>query len=266
MGDIIGKSVRPTTCEIRIALYNRGMHYSVKVNDRVSFEIRHADRELLVVEKPPGVVTQPGKKHEHDSLLNGLFAEYGNALQNLGESRSWGLLHRLDKETSGLVIVALRIPAYENLRAQFENRQVKKTYLAIVAGRPRRVQSVIQKPIAEIIGRGRKKAVIKRDGKPAITAYRVLEAGERASLIEASPKTGRLHQIRIHMADAGHPVLGDSIYGDESKSFTVPRLCLHAAALSFIHPSTTHRVQVEAPWPADLTKTLKRLGLHAPAK
>ncbi|MCZ6815434.1 MAG: pseudouridine synthase, partial [Planctomycetota bacterium] len=105
MGDIIGKSVRATTCEIRIALYNRGMHYSVKVNDRVSFEIRYADRELLVVEKPPGVVTQPGKKHEHDSLLNGLFAEYGNALQNLGESRSWGLLHRLDKETSGLVIV-----------------------------------------------------------------------------------------------------------------------------------------------------------------
>lgn len=241
------------------------MRYSVRVNDRVTFTIRHADRDVLVIDKPAGVVTQPGKKHEHDSLLNGLFADYGNALQNLGETRSWGLLHRLDKDTSGLVIVALRIPAYEHLREQFEKRLVKKTYWGIVVGRPKRLQAVIQKPIAEIIGRGRKKAVLKREGKPAITAYRVVEAGDRASLIEASPKTGRLHQIRVHMADAGHPLIGDSVYGGKSQSLTVPRLCLHAAALSFIHPSTTHRVKVESPWPTDLNKTLKRLGLHEPS-
>lgn len=265
-GDIIDKSAEPTTCKTPTAMYNRTMRYSVRINEHVSFEIRYADSEVLLVDKPSGVVTQPGKKHEHDSLLNGLFAEYGNALQNLGEARSWGLLHRLDKDTSGLVIVALRIRAYDHLREQFENRQVKKTYWAIVAGRPKRLQSVIQKPIAEVIGRGRKKAVIKRDGKPAITACRVLEAGERATLIEASPKTGRLHQIRVHMADAGHPVLGDSIYGDRSNSIAVPRLCLHAAALSFIHPSGTHRVRIESPWPPDLNKTLKRLGLHQPTK
>jgi 23S rRNA pseudouridine1911/1915/1917 synthase len=231
----------------------------------VAYEVRYGDADLLVVNKPAGVVTQPGKKHESDSLLNGLFCTYGNALQNLGESRGWGLLHRLDKDTSGLVLVALRNRAYEHLRRQFEGRQVKKIYWAIVAGRPSPAQGVIQKPIVEIVGKI-KKAVIKRDGRQAITAYRLLQSVEAVSLIEARPKTGRLHQIRVHMAAMGCPVLGDALYARGADLPRVPRLCLHAAALSFIHPGTSRRIEVDCPWPADLQKTLKRLRLSPPAE
>lgn len=237
---------------------------SVQPSEHVPFEIRLADSEFLVVEKPAGVVTQPGKKHQRDSLLNGLFCEYGNVLQNLGEAREWGLLHRLDKDTSGLVIVALRIRAYEHLLQQFKDRRVKKMYWTIVSGVPRPAQGVIQKPIAEVVGK-LKRAVLKRDGQQAITAYRILQSAENVSLVEASPKTGRLHQIRVHMASLGCPVVGDALYAGKTRQPVVPRLCLHAAALSFIHPSTGHRVRVNSPWPSDLAKTMKRLGLHEPS-
>lgn len=237
--------------------------FSVTPNPAVPHQIVFRDEHLLVVEKPSGVVTQPGKKHEHDSLLNGLFAQFGNRLQNLGESRDWGLLHRLDKDTSGLVIIALSIPAFESLLDQFKRRLVKKLYWAIVFGCPRPAQGVIQKPIRESVGL-RKRAVIDRDGEQAVTAYKVLESGDGVSLIEARPKTGRLHQIRVHMSSMGHPILGDDEYSARLKLPDVRRLCLHAAALSFLHPISTHRQTVDSPWPVDLQKTLKRFGLHEP--
>lgn len=235
----------------------------MKPNEAVPFEIRWESDELLVVEKPAGVVTQPGKKHEDDSLLNGLFVRYGKELRNLGEARSWGLLHRLDKGTSGLVLVALRNRAYDHLRAQFEQRQVRKVYWALVVGRPRPVQGVIQKPITEVVS-SRKKAVIKRGGKQAITAYRVLESAEDVSLVEARPKTGRLHQVRIHLASLGHPLLGETLYAGKIELPAAPRLCLHAAGLSFIEPATGRRLTMDSPLPKDLRKTLKRFGLEIP--
>jgi len=217
----------------------------------------------LVVEKPARVVTQPGKKHEHDSLLNGLFTEFGPALQNMGADRGWGLLHRLDKDTSGLVIVALRHGVYAGLREQFAERRIRKRYWAIVLGTPRPAQGVIQKPIAEVVG-ARKRAVVRRDGKPSITAYKVLEERDGVSLIEARPKTGRLHQIRVHMADLGCPLLGDSVYAGKAPAPDVLRLCLHAAELSFVHPETMQRITVQAEWPKDLRKTLSRFHLSEP--
>jgi 23S rRNA pseudouridine1911/1915/1917 synthase len=239
------------------------MGFSITPNKTVPFGIRHADADVLVVEKPSGVVTQPGKKHEHDSLLNGLFCEYGNRLQNLGAARDWGLLHRLDKDTSGLVLVALSTAAHGTLSEQFKRRQVQKTYWAIVLGCPKVAQGVIQKPIVEVVGKT-KRAIIKHGGKPAITAYRVLQRGEQVSLIEARPKTGRLHQIRVHLAALGHPILGEPTYAGRAQMPTVPRLCLHAAVLSFVHPATTRRVEMQSPWPQDLRKTLRRLGLVPP--
>ncbi len=238
--------------------------YSVRPNPDVPFRLLHADEQLLVAEKPADVVTQPGKKHEHDSLLNGLFAQYGDALQNLGQAREWGLLHRLDKDTSGLVIVALRNRAYDHLLDQFKKRLIKKTYWAIVHGCPSPAQAVLQMPIAEVTG-ARKRAVISREGKPAITAYRVLQRSRGVCLVEARPKTGRLHQIRVHMAEIGCPVLGEDTYSGGIALPKVPRLCLHAASLSFIHPETTRRLTVLSPWPQDLAATLKRFGFDPPA-
>ncbi len=239
------------------------VHLSVRPNSRVPYEVRYADDEVIVVEKPAGVVSQPGKGHEADSLLNGLFAEFGPTLQNLGASRDWGLLHRLDRDTSGLLLVALRKSAFDHLLDQFKRRLVKKVYWAIVAGSPSPAQGVIQKPIAEVVG-VRKRAVLSRDGQSAITAYRVLQKASDVSLIEARPKTGRLHQIRIHMESIGCPVLGDVTYNGKKPMPKVPRLCLHAAGLSFLHPVDGQRKTVHSEWPADLSTTLKRFGLTAP--
>jgi len=238
-------------------------NWSIRPNPGVPFEIRFQDADLLVVEKPAGVVTEPGKGHANDSLLNGLFARFAAELQNMGEARDWGLLHRLDKDTSGLLLVGLRVRAYDALRAAFEARQIKKVYWAIVMGEPKPRQAVIQKAIVEVVG-VRKRAAIRRDGQPAITAYKVLVSGDRASLIEARPATGRLEEIRMHMAEAGCPVLGDEVYGREARAIRVPRLCLHAAKLSFVHPGTQRRMEVTSPWPADLNATLRRLGMQAP--
>jgi len=239
------------------------MEFSVRPNPNVPYDIAHRDEDFLVVEKPARIVTQPGLKHEHDSLLNGIFCEYGKLLQNMGADRGWGLLHRLDKDTSGLVIVALRPQAYDKLRAQFVERKIRKTYWAIVDGLPKPAQAVIQKPIAEVAGR-RKRAVIRQDGKPSITAYKILQTAGGVSLIEARPKTGRLHQIRIHMCEVGNPVLGETVYLGKSQPPNVVRLCLHAAELKFLHPITNQGLTVRAPWPKDLRKTLTRFGLDEP--
>ncbi len=238
--------------------------WSITPNPDVPFEIRHRDESLLVVDKPSGVVTEPGKGHSDDSLLNGLFGEFAGALQNMGEERDWGLLHRLDKDTSGLLLVGLRVKAYDALRASFEARQVKKVYWALVMGTPQPAQAVLQKPITEVVGL-RKRASLRQDGQQAITAYKVLQRGEKVSLIEARPATGRLHQIRVHMASIGCPVLGDEVYGASARAIRVPRLCLHAARLSFVHPEKQRRIEVGSSWPADLDATLKRFGFRKPA-
>jgi len=237
--------------------------WSITPNPDVPYEVRYRDEHLLVADKPSGVVTEPGKGHADDSLLNGLFGEFAAALQNLGEGRDWGLLHRLDKDTSGLLLVGLRVKAYDALRAAFEARQVKKVYWALVMGTPQPAQAVLQKPIVEVTG-VRKRASLRQEGRQAITAYKVLQRGDRVSLVEARPATGRLHQIRVHMASIGCPVLGDEMYGASARAIRVPRLCLHAARLSFVHPEKQRRIEVASMWPADLDATLKRFGFEKP--
>lgn len=252
---------------VRARRDNTDMDFSIRPNPSVPFTVRLSEDDFLVVDKPAGVVTQPGKKHEHDSLLNGLFVRYGRQLQNVGASRDWGLLHRLDRDTSGLVLVALRPRAWEHFLEQFKKRQVRKTYWAIVRGRPTPAQAVIQKPILEATGT-RKRAVIHRDGQQAITAYRVLQGRAEVSLIEARPKSGRLHQIRVHLAALGHPLLGDETYGRGDAPVAAlpraPRLCLHACALSFVHPNGEQRIEARSEWPDDLRGVLRKLGLEEP--
>lgn len=243
--------------------------YSVESNEKITFGVRHEDDDVLVVEKPSRVPTQPGKGHQTDTLLNGLFARYGKQLQNLGKSRDFGLLHRLDRETSGLLIVALRPAAYDALRTAFEQRRVRKFYWAICASEPRHPRGVIRLPIVESDG-GRenssrqKLAHIAKIGKPAVTAYRVLGASAHGCLIEARPVTGRLHQVRVHLEAIGCPILGDRFYGPRRVEGASPRLALHAHRIVFQHPVSGAIVDVRTDWPKDLKRVLRNLQITPP--
>jgi 23S rRNA pseudouridine1911/1915/1917 synthase len=244
--------------------------FTIEPNERVTFKVRHEDDDLVVVNKPARVVTLPGLGHETDSLLNGLFARYGPRLQNLGKARDFGLLHRLDRDTSGLVILALRPRAYDRLREIFEQREVGKYYWAIVKGRPKGASGVIRKPLLEYEGRSgkdprtKKLARISSVGKPAVTAWRVLDSGIAASLLECRAVTGRLHQLRVHLDSIGCPIFGDELYGPASIRTAAPRLALHAHRVTFPHPETGAAVDVKSSWPSDLKGLLKRLGLQRP--
>lgn len=243
---------------------------SVHPNPHVSLALAYEDPAFVVVDKPAGVVTQPGEKHDRDTLLNGLFASHGKALQNIGKARDFGLVHRLDRPTSGLVIVALEQAAYDHLRAQFAGRTIEKTYLALVHGAPRPPSGTEQTPIREVRRGGRKVAALDggRGAQPAVTRYETLVRGPVASLLACRPATGRLHQIRVHLAHRGCPVVGDGEYGrreavDRSLG---QRIGLHAAELRLVHPTTGQRLTVRAPLPADLLAACERLGVVCPRK
>lgn len=239
------------------------MNLSVEPNERITFKIRHEDDDVLVVEKPPGTVSQPGKGHLTNSLLNGLFARYGQQLQNLGKARDFGMLHRLDKPTSGLLIVALRPRAYDALREAFAARNIRKFYWAVCRGSPNKPSGVIRRPILETTDE-MKTARISSAGKPALTAYRVLETSMGCSLIECRPVTGRLHQIRVHLDSIGSSILGDDLYGPAAMRHVSPRLALHAHRIAFTHPITGEPIDVRSPWPRDLRSLLRRLRMARP--
>jgi 23S rRNA pseudouridine1911/1915/1917 synthase len=240
---------------------------SITPNERVRFRVRHEDADMAVVDKPARLVTQPGKGHERDSLLNGMFARWGAQLQNLGKARDFGLLHRLDRQTSGLLIVALRPRAYDALRRDFEARRVRKFYWAITAKTPGRASGIIRRPILEESD-DKKLARISSAGKPALTAYRIIgtstTAGIAAAALECRPVTGRLHQVRVHLDSIGCPILGDELYGSKAIKAAAPRLALHAHRLVFTHPVTGERLDVRSPWPRELAALLRRLGIPRP--
>jgi 23S rRNA pseudouridine1911/1915/1917 synthase len=252
------------------------MQLSVTPSERVTFGILHQDAHLLVVHKRAGLVTQPGKGHDDDSLLSGLFARFGKQLQALGARRDYGLLHRLDRETSGLLVVGLSAHAYDHLREQFEARTVRKFYWAVAAkapAPPRPPTGLVNKPIAESEPKklGEKKlARISGSGKPAVTAYRVLATnpdpagGGVGALLECRPLTGRLHQVRVHLEAIGCPILGDGLYAPPKVAALAPRLCLHAHRLAFAHPVTGATIDCHSEFPKDLRSVLKRFGLPVP--
>lgn len=243
---------------------------TIEPNPRITYGLRYQDEHLLVVEKPARVPTQPGKGHTSDTLLNALFHQFGPQLQNLGKHRDFGLLHRLDKDTSGLVIVGLRNSAYDALREMFVRRAVRKFYWAVCGATPKTASGVIKLPIAEGHGAQANKAGtlklahISRHGKPAITAYRVLDSSDMAALLECRPVTGRLHQIRVHLEAIGCPIFGDTFYGPRRVQHASPRLALHAHRLAFTHPITGATIDVRSDWPRDLRRALRDLGLHRP--
>jgi 23S rRNA pseudouridine1911/1915/1917 synthase len=243
---------------------------SPTANPRVTYRLRHEDRHLLVVDKRARLVTTPGVGHEHDTLLNGLMATHGGRLAKLGEKRDWGLVHRLDKDTSGLLVLALTPEAYDGLRGLFETREVRKFYWAVCRATPNKPTGVIKRPIVEEVQRvdrytSTKTSRVGASGKAAVTAYRVLQSSPSAALVEARPITGRLHQVRVHLDSIGATVLGDEIYGPKMARGASPRLALHSHRLAFAHPITGDTLDIRSPFPRDLRPMLRRMLLELPA-
>ena len=228
----------------------------------IPLDIVYEDDDLLVVNKPAGMVVHPGHGHPQGTLVNALLSRYPHL--DVGESGRSGIVHRLDRDTSGLIVVAKTESALEHLRRQFKNRSVQKTYLALVHKKPPAPEGIIEAPVGRDPRQRQRMAVI-ADGRPARTCYELLEKLGDYSLLAVSPETGRTHQIRVHLAWLGMPVVGDPVYGQLSGNrraktdLGLERQFLHAWRLSFQRPKGNGDVALEAPLPADLQQAIDSL-------
>jgi 23S rRNA pseudouridine1911/1915/1917 synthase len=222
--------------------------------------IVHDDNDIVVVDKPPGVAAHPSVGWEGPTVL-GALAGAGFRIATSGAAERAGIVHRLDVGTSGLMVVAKSEHAYSALKRAFHDREVGKTYHAIVQGHPDPLAGTIDAPIGRHPGSSWKFAVVV-DGKASVTHYETLEAFPSAALVEIELETGRTHQIRVHMAAQRHPCVGDSMYGADptiTARLGLTRQWLHAHRLDFDHPATGERVTFESPYPADLQHALEVL-------
>jgi 23S rRNA pseudouridine1911/1915/1917 synthase len=237
--------------------------------EAIALDIIHEDADIIVINKPAGMTVHPAPGHERSTLVNAILAHCagageGVALSGVGGVLRPGIVHRLDRDTSGVIVVVKNDEAHNALARQLRERSVEKTYLALIEGTPKPAEGVIDAPIARD-PKNRQRMAIVEGGRASQTAYKVLERyGSQApppapgySLVEVRPKTGRTHQIRVHLAAIGHPIAGDRLYGKPSK--LVPRQFLHAARIAFTHPRTGERVEYAAELPADLGSLLAML-------
>jgi 23S rRNA pseudouridine1911/1915/1917 synthase len=245
--------------------------------ETIPLNVVYEDDALIVIDKPAGLVVHPGAGQAGGTLVNALIAHCGDSLSGIGGVARPGIVHRLDKDTSGVLVVAKTERALKGLQAQFaahgRDGLLARAYLAFVWGRPARAQGAIDAPIGRHPQHRTKMAVRPRDGRPAVTRYRVIEsfpaASERpaASLVRCQLETGRTHQIRVHFAHIGHPLMGDATYGggfrtaasrldDDAQAAlsALARQALHAAELGFRHPATGEDLRFSSPLPADLQR------------
>lgn len=231
---------------------------------KVEFSVLFEDEYLLIVAKPPGIVVHPGCGHKKGTLVHGLLDHCENLSGISGVERP-GIVHRLDKDTSGVMVVAKNDRSHHGLVELFKSRQVKKVYHAIIVGRPKKGKGCVSQPIGRHRSNRRKMAVLEHGGRDAVTCWTVLEElPYNLTYIEVRPETGRTHQIRVHMAFLGHPVAGDELYGGKQlmipkESFTVERQCLHAYSLSFLHPVTGRSMEYVSPVWSDMKETLEKI-------
>ncbi|MFM2183227.1 MAG: pseudouridine synthase RluD [Actinomycetota bacterium] len=227
----------------------------------VQFDIVYSDDDVVVIDKPAGLVVHPAAGHGAGTLVNGVLARFPE-VADVGERHRPGIVHRLDVGTSGLLVVARTQPAYLALVDALARRSVGRTYLALVWGHLDNANGVIDAPV----GRDRRdplRMAVVVDGKPSRTRYAVLREFREptaASLLECRLESGRTHQIRVHLAAIEHPVAGDAMYGGYRVAVDVPRPFLHAVSLEFDHPLSGRRLRFDSPLPSDLADVLERFG------
>ena len=234
----------------------------------IPLEILFEDNDLLVLNKSTGLVVHPAAGHDTSTLVNALLHHCNGQLSGIGGVARPGIVHRLDKDTSGCIVVAKNDTTHLALSAQFAKRTTTKIYHAIVCGQPSKPKHTVKEPLARHPVY-RKKIAITPNGREAHTDFRVLEKLNHSALIEATLHTGRTHQIRVHLQHLGCPVVGDAVYGGrparafaQAAGYTAPRQMLHAFSLGFDHPPSGERLTLEAPLPEDFSKAMDFLKIR----
>ncbi len=231
----------------------------------IALTIVFEDEHLLIVDKPAGLVVHPAAGNYDGTLVNALLYHCAGRLSGIGGVARPGIVHRIDKDTSGLLVVAKTDPAHEGLSAQFANHSIVRRYKAIVAGVP--TSGVVDAPLARS-AHDRKKVAIQARGKRAVTHYELITALKDAALVECRLETGRTHQVRVHMTSIGHPLLGDPVYGRVRpnhrvvlKALNFNRQALHAAELGFVHPVSSETLHFESEMPDDMQQLFSAFAL-----
>ena len=224
-------------------------------------EVVWEDSDVLVINKPKGVVVHPAPGHWDDTLVNALMYHCRDSLSGINGELRPGIVHRIDKDTSGLLIVAKNDFAHQALAAQLQDHTLSRTYEAIVKGGFREDAGTVDAPIGRHPVDRKKMAVTEKNSRPAVTHWRVLERLGQYTLVECRLETGRTHQIRVHMAQIRHPILGDTVYGSPKPELGQTSQCLHARELTFLHPRTGEPVTVTCPRPACFEAVLEKLRL-----
>lgn len=224
----------------------------------IPLEILYEDNDILVVNKPKGMVVHPANGNPDGTLVNAIMSICKDSLSGIGGEIRPGIVHRLDKDTSGLLIVAKNDKAHVNMSEQIKNHEVKKTYIALVRGVVKENQATIDMPIGRS-NSDRKKMAVTKTGKNAVTHIKVLKRYDKYTLLEVNIETGRTHQIRVHLSYIGYPIIGDCVYSNGKNEFGVVGQCLHAKCLEFKHPITGKSMKLEAELPEYFLEILKKL-------
>lgn len=225
----------------------------------IPVEVVYEDDDIIVVNKPKGLVVHPANGNPDGTLVNAIMSICKGSLSGIGGEIRPGIVHRLDKDTSGLLIVAKNDKAHIKMSEQIKNREVKKIYIALVRGQVPEEEATINMPIARST-KDRKKMAVSKTGKEAITHFKVLKRYDKYTLLEVKIDTGRTHQIRVHLSEIGYPVIGDTVYSNGKNEFGVDGQMLHAKSLDFKHPITEKQMHLEAELPKYFEEVLKKLG------
>lgn len=247
-----------TSPDERISVEYERPSPDVLLPENLPLEVVYQDESLAVINKEAGRIVHPGAGNREHTLVNALLYRFPE-IRFIGPGDRPGIVHRLDKDTSGLMVVALNETAYKELKRQFKVREVEKKYMGLVWGKSKRLSGSISWPVGRHTRQGDRISIKTRKPRDAETHYHVREKYKEFTLMEIRPVTGRMHQIRVHMSAAGHPLAGDPRYGRRKSQQKCPRLFLHAFYLAFVHPTRGERIECNIALPQDLSDFLGQL-------
>ena len=245
----------------RIELFEKEPEPLAVKGEEIPLEIVYEDDDLMVINKPRGMVVHPAPGHTSGTLVNAVLSHAGESLSSINGVLRPGIVHRIDKDTSGLILVCKNDFSHKALAKQLEEHSITRRYHAICSGRLKEEQGTVSAPIGRDEKNRKQQAINYKHGKEAITHYRLLENLQNASLLECRLETGRTHQIRVHMKSIGHPLLGDPLYGPKKNLYAIKGQALHAMILGFVHPRSGEYMEFSADYPEDFQKLLNKLRM-----